>query len=75
MQKWEYMRLSVEPSGDPSRQATIKISKSGEPRPNPDELLKNPPTVIEMLNDLGEQGWELVAVDQANTYVFKRSKA
>ncbi len=75
MQKWEYMRFSVESSGDTSRQATIKISQSGEPRPDPDELLKNPPTIIEMLNNLGEAGWELVAVDQANTYLFKRSKA
>ncbi len=75
MQKWEYMRFSVEPSGDTSRQAALKISKPGGPRPNPDELLKNPPTVGEMLNDLGEQGWKLVAIDQANAYVFKRPKA
>jgi hypothetical protein len=74
MQKWEYMRFSVEPHGDARRQASIKIWKAGEPHPDMGESLKNPPTVHEMMNDLGEQGWELVAVDQGNNYIFKRPK-
>ncbi len=69
------MRFSVEPHDDARRQAWIKITKQGEPHPDMEDLQKNPPTVHEMMNDLGEAGWELVAVDQSNNYVFKRPKA
>ena len=74
MPKWEYLRFTVNPSGDIERQAVFKVWKAGELHPRVEELQKNPPTVAEMLNDLGEQGWELVAVDQSNNYIFKRPK-
>jgi hypothetical protein len=74
MAKWQYLRFTVNPSGDIERQATFKVWKAGEPHPSSEELQKHPPTVAEMLSDLGEQGWELVAVDQSNNYIFKRFK-
>ncbi len=74
MSKWEYQIFTVNPSGDSERQAVFKVWKTGESHPGVEDLQKNPPTVAEMLNDLGEQGWELVAVDQSNNYILKRPK-
>lgn len=66
MQRWEYLTLDWDWGDDQQRRAfgvnQVKI-----------EDWKKDPLLEEYLSKLGEEGWELVAVDEG-LYIFKRPK-
>ena len=68
MQKWEYARVHLQPAFV----KTIEICEAGEV-----QKTKNL-NIDEILKDLGERGWELVADGPESAYghtmIFKRPK-
>ena len=64
MQKWDYLHLIYSTAYDtPTFTLNNKNMLVG----------KRPPPLFEVLNQLGEEGWELVAKD-VTYYLFKRPK-
>ena len=60
MQKWEYLVVETEGVSKP-----VKVYRVNE------ELSREKPKLINYLPELGNQGWELVAV-RDQSYFFKR---
>ncbi len=75
MQKWEYM--TIEMSGDVViRINGLRVSeiKSG-PFSSPKGAKTQFPPLRKVLNQVGEDGWELVVYSQHEGFVLKRPKA
>lgn len=71
MQKWEYLVLQAYPH-------QWAYSQNGQPLGDPKKM-NDPahggyPLYYQHVNALGEQGWELVAMDNNYVSVFKRPK-
>lgn len=67
-QRWEYLTLETKTAYN-----TTKFYLNGEIKPD----LKNKP-MIEVMNAIGAQGWEMVGVatdKEGHTYIFKRMSA
>jgi hypothetical protein len=75
VQKWEYLFVSVEAFGDFKVVWWRQGSEVGQRKPHP--------TLFEFAEELGEQGWELVAAPMTKDWtsdsyfklIFKRPKA
>ena len=76
MQRWEYLFVNA---------PNLKVANVSDRSMMQRDAVKNvlslvtlgmtDPQLPEFANQLGEEGWELVAVDGNNNYVFKRPKA
>ncbi len=66
MQQWEYLHVVMD-IGSSGR--VVARSTNWQEQPN----WKKGPLFSDYLNQLGNQGWELVAVE-ATRYIFKRPK-
>ncbi len=67
--KWEYRLLYATQLADldPAEMATASYAALEDPG----QIVRVSAAVEKGLNELGEQGWELVSMDQGN-YVFRR---
>ncbi len=69
MKKWEYVIIQAANTGGTENRLAAQI-QNGQLIPK----WQKGPDIFEYINDLGEQGWELVATDTVMRYVFKRRK-
>ncbi|MBN1563563.1 MAG: hypothetical protein JXA10_06985 [Anaerolineae bacterium] len=69
MTKWEYLVVLASNTGGSENRLAPQIENG--------RLIKNwqkGPDIYEYMNELGAQGWELVATETTLRYVFKRQK-
>lgn len=67
MQKWEYLTVTIHPIAPDYTTATYTLNDKSSVREHTDAMY------WKLMNELGEQGWELV--DRTGTWVFKRPKS
>ena len=63
MMKWEYLVVGIHVGGN----GDLALDGWSYLDPNPE----SPPTLLDILDDIGEGCWELVCVDRGD-YTFKR---
>lgn len=69
MSKWEYLVVLASNTGGSENRLAPQIENG--------QLIKNwqkGPDIYQYMNELGNRGWELVATETVNRYVFKRPK-
>ena len=69
MAKWEYLIILAS--------NTVGSANRLAPQVKNGQLIKNwqkGPDIYEYINELGKEGWELVATETPMRYVFKRRK-
>ncbi len=73
MQKWEYLILTREYEKSVNHPCIVSVN--GKSLAEGGSFLSSPkyPSAWDFLNQVGNDGWELIGIDQAN-YVLKRPK-
>jgi hypothetical protein len=72
MQKWEYMLIRTIWDGS-NCQLVIRINDEDIGKKEGPLSSKKYPRFLDVLNEYGEEGWELV-LDAGGSYTFKRPK-
>ncbi len=67
MQKWEYLFIPLQITAHKNQ--LYPFAQHGKELPN----WENGPTLSQYFNQYGEQGWELISVED-RVYIFKRPK-